>query len=473
MDGGSWDGEWWLPAHPDARVEGTLALDSAGFSLDTRGVLEQQREPEPNDEGEVAYTTFWEPKQHAVVHGRLPDGRPVTLLEADGLATLPPFNIASERWRPRVALLGVHLKTGDDRLFGRASIKLEHLAAFAGDPHAAVQIEQDGTSGACTRVSFEAERRVLQRAVVLGATVELVSTPLPRLAGARAEVEVVVSLDAELHAPSGWATVWTDFVLPLRDLLGILLGRSVAVLSLTLTAEPGSPPVRVLLRMPEPVEPARRAVSADDFVLRSDGLPGGFDQAMNAWFALRERTLSGVRELVGVLNAPHSYVDDKLLAYVRAVGPLLSMEGKAAAKTDAAVQYQEWLDRVSEVLPDDLREAVIGRLKPLGPNERHRLVALIGSLGPIGEWLAGGNVAEFATRVIATRVGLAHPSSEPPKNALSGAALVAHTLALGWLVRAVLLLGLGMSQDELGAALRGTQAEQAADTLAEVLRALA
>jgi hypothetical protein len=464
VEGGSWSGTWWLPTSAETTVEGTLTLDSEEFGLSTSGSLEPPPEPEIG----VAHSP-WVPKNHPVVHGQLTDGRDATLLSADGLAMLAPFQTATEVWRPRVALLGAHLAASDARPFRFASIRLEHLAAFAGSPQVGGQIVQDRSTGALTRASFEAERRVLQTATIRGAVVQLLLTPTMRLSSGRAELELDVSFDVELETPSDWSTAWSDVVLPLRDLLAVLLGRAVAVTSVHLRPEAGTS-VRLLLRLPAPLTTAAKPVSRHDFVLSAEGLPGGFDAALGAWWNSRHAHLSSVRELVDVLHAPHMYVDDQLVAYVRAVGPMLDEDAKAAAGAIATAEEQAWLDRVRSALPDDLREAVMARLDPKAANERHRLLALIESLGPVGKWLAGENPAEFAQRVIATRGGLAHPGSKRPTKMLSGADLVAHTVALQWLLRAALLRGMGMPLEDLHAVLRESRAAQTAHNIAATLR---
>lgn len=62
----------------------------------------------------------------------------------------------------------------------------------------------------------------------------------------------------------------------------------------------------------------------------------------------------------------------------------------------------------------------------------------------MGVYLTGGDVDGYAQRVIASRVGTAHPSSRRPRHAVTDSALVEHTRALGWLLRCALLARLGV-----------------------------
>jgi hypothetical protein len=469
MEAGSWQGRWWLPSTPELVVEGTLEVDGSDLSLSTDGMLEAPPEPECD----TVYGLLWEPREHAVVHGQLADGRPVTLLGASGMAITAPVSAARENWHPQAALLGAHLADGHDKAFRRVSVRLQHLSAFAGDPHVGGEWSFQQATGDLASVSLSAERRVLHTASVPGGRIELVSRPVHAVRNERHELGVEVSFEAELDTAADWSAAWQAAVLPLRDLLAVLLGRPVAVRHVVLRADAGEPPVRLLLRLPEEHPGPRGGLSSYDFVYTAKDLPGGFDAALNAWWRARDASRVAVREIVDVINAPRSYVDDKLVGCVRAVGPLADADGKAAAAEHAVVEDQAWLDEVRDALPDHLRDAVLGRLGQKGPNERHRLVALIRSLGPAGQWLTGGDPETFAQRVVVTRSAAAHPSSKPPKSVIGGAPLVAHARALGWILRAVLVMRLGVNEEDLHKALSGSAAAQAADAVAQALVELA
>ena len=166
------------------------------------------------------------------------------------------------------------------------------------------------------------------------------------------------------------------------------------------------------------------------------------------------------------MHAPFAYVDDRFLAYTRAIGPLLGEDTKAASEANAEMEQRAWLEQVEKALPDDLRAGVMAQLKAPGPNERHRLESLIEALGSVGTWLTGDCPKEFAARVIATRGHLVHPSRRPPTKLLKGRELVQHTRALGWLLRSNLILELGMPIADLAARLRETEASSVAEEMA-------
>lgn len=447
MDGGTWEGEWWLPGQPENAVTGTLSLDGSEFALVTDGILDP---PEFPDASDVVYTTLWESRHHAAIHGTLADGRPATLLEAHGLATAAPVSAVTERWNPRAALLGCHVNGSEDGRFVCGTVRIEHLRAFAGEPRVGMDLTWQQSTGALARVALEAERRVLFSAALPAATVEVVAVPELKTSDAGAEVAVQVVTEVALPSAADWRAVWQQYVLPLRDLVCVLLGRSAAVQSVVLRTLDGEA-VQLLLRLPEPLQPQRQ-IRAHDFVVTAAQLPGGFDAALNAWWLARERRRVAVREVVDVLNAPHVYVDDRLLAYVRAIGPLLNESEKKAATEHAASEDAAWKERVAAALPDELRDGVLARLGDKAPSDRQRLVALICALDPAGSWLAGDDPDLFAQAVIATRGELTHPSSNPNKKALTGEGLVAHTRALGWIVLAALLRDIGMTTEEIRAA---------------------
>ena len=125
--------------------------------------------------------------------------------------------------------------------------------------------------------------------------------------------------------------------------------------------------------------PSAKPLWQHDFVLHSGTLPGGFDSGLKAWLGLHSQRRVAIRELTSVLHAPFAYVDDRFLAYTRVVGGLMGDEAKGTAASAAQQQHDEWLGRVAEALVDepDLRDAVLGKLSPSGPNARHQLDGLL------------------------------------------------------------------------------------------------
>lgn len=317
---------------------------------------------------------------HPVVHGTLDEGRqPATLFDVQGhVHSVPGLTVTAERWQASGALLGQHLETGSEQVVRRVSLHLEHLAAFAGHPQVAVHAEIEPAA----KVRLEVERQVLQSAELPAAAVQLVASPrVAFLHDGRAEIEVVVTFELQLREPASWEQVLNEYVLPLRDLLVVLLDQAVAVVKVSVHTGPRPAQAQVLTPMERPLQPPTRTVFVDDFVRPAAGLPGGFNAALSAWWQVRHDAALSVRELVDALQAPHVAVQDRLLAYVRAAGPLLVKADRDAAVAAADAEDAEWRARVAASLPEEFRAGVLARLGPKPANERHRLVELLRSLG--------------------------------------------------------------------------------------------
>ena len=114
-------------------MPGTLHLSPEEFSLRLRGSL---RPPAPLlPEGKQFHTSLWEWAEVPTVLGLAEDDTLVTLVDSVGhRITAPLVETTAESWSPESALLGAHLPETDDRIFSRAQVVVEHLAAWAGAP---------------------------------------------------------------------------------------------------------------------------------------------------------------------------------------------------------------------------------------------------------------------------------------------------------------------------------------------------
>jgi hypothetical protein len=419
-------------------VPGTLTFDGDEFVLWTRGSLDPV--VELDDGTSVVHQGLRRLVTYPSIHGTLDDGVDVALLACTGYATAAPADIDwAEDWNPRVALLGVDHASAADAVFTPLTIELEDFAAWGGD----ADLEFEVLPGPGARVTVR--RATLHRANLGDATVEVIADPRWRRAHREAEVSLKVVMKVTPREALAWEAAWERYVLPLRDLLAVLLGRAVTVHDVHLhrAEDRRHPAARMLIRTEDLRRRPRSPRDGADFVFTAASLPGGFEAGLRAWWAVREQRATAVREFVEVLHAPYAYVDDRLLAYCRAASALTTPETKADARTAAEVEDERWQAMVRERIPEDIRDAVMARLGDKDPNARHQLAALIRSLGDLGTWLTGGDVELYAQRVIATRNYLAHASRNTPRGFLEGRDRVAHMLALGWVIRARLLLEMG------------------------------
>lgn len=407
--------------------------------------------------------------QHGVLLGELATGVDVTLIDCTGLASVAPLS-RGEVWWPRAAVLGMHLTAPEERRFDRVTVELEQLPAFAGDPGIGVCVEEQ--NGTIIRVALEAERRVLESAVVGDTTTEVVVAPLLGIGHAEGRLKIAVKFEIALSSPVHWHEAWTDWAIRLRDLLSLLSGMPCAVQRVTLRRSSAGAPDQtgtLLRRTNDLRRHSAKPVRTDDFVLRAGDLPGGFEAGLQAWSALYTRRRVAIKEMMDVLHEPFAYVEDRFLASTRAIAPLLNDDTKSASAAAAQSEHEAWLARVRQALPDELRDGVIARLEPDGPNDRHRLVSLIEGLYPIGAWLTGNEPETFAARVFATRAQFVHPRRKPRSKILEAQDLVTHTRALGWLLRAWLISELGMPPADLATRLRNTEAAAVAEAMFEAV----
>lgn len=160
-------------------------------------------------------------------------------------------------------------------------------------------------------------------------------------------------------------------LLPLQQLVAICRGATCNLHQLQMNIGDGSS-VTVLFRSAvEPPDPQRRRPSSRDFLVTADGLPGDFSSLINRWYDIARTYRVSVRELFDVIQLPDRFVDALLVSYVRVIAPLLDAEQKKAADEHADENYEAWLQRVSDALPEDLRDSVIGKLGPTTTNDRN------------------------------------------------------------------------------------------------------
>lgn len=127
MDVYSAEGVWWRPEASQHRVPGTLTSDEDGVELVVYGPLRQS----PSKVGVVKIEgSEW--VATPVVHGRTRDGEDITLLDVDGLMSLPiPSDEVRETHTVSVACIGGHF-SGD--AFIEAQAEFDWLDAWLDPP---------------------------------------------------------------------------------------------------------------------------------------------------------------------------------------------------------------------------------------------------------------------------------------------------------------------------------------------------
>lgn len=126
-------GSFWLPAHPEHEVHGSVSLGDDGIQLEVAGTLQP-----PAQHGGVSPRWVTIP----VIHGRLHDGQEVTLLQASGYDMTGTSEDVTEEYQADFALDGGHV-TGD--CFTRMRIVLDSLMPWVSPPGIVHENLADGT----------------------------------------------------------------------------------------------------------------------------------------------------------------------------------------------------------------------------------------------------------------------------------------------------------------------------------------
>jgi hypothetical protein len=211
------EGQFWLPAVPDRKVPGTLALaDTLVLSLD--GSLLAYA-PASADRGRGGGRRT----RHPVVHGRLRDGRESTLLDVRGTDASSPYGHVAERHSVAAALLPGLI---EQDLFVEASCRFDGLSAWV-DPDP--MSEERG--GPDDRLVVRTARCVLAEAEHDGLTIRLVVGVEGTSGGDRVHLDQVCQLELQ-GPPSPLAVVVDRWVRPVQDFLVVVLGGPARLASL-------------------------------------------------------------------------------------------------------------------------------------------------------------------------------------------------------------------------------------------------
>ena len=278
--------------------------------------------------------------------------------------------------------------------------------------------------------------------------IDVVAQPRCKLASQEATVGIQVLFDVQVQPAVPWPTVWSGWVIPLRDLVSFSTWTPTAIESVALKAVKDGSWVRLLVRTNDLRRARGMGLRPDEMALRLADLPGGFEVALRRWWEMCETFENTLKLAISVLQAPFVYDEDRFVAFTRAIESLHSTDFLASPA--AIDERDQRVQRAIDALPGDLRDWAAPLLEESTPPiARHRIMEVIRSLGDVGDLLAGGDVEAFAHRVISTRNYLTHPTKKLKKKALTGIDRFWHAHALAFLVQAALLVRLGVPTGEL------------------------
>lgn len=448
------EGRFWLPRQPKRVVHGTVIFQEDGVTLNLADSL---RGPVSRPGGGFGGSPSL--ASEPIIHGRLLDGREVSLQGARGLSW--PVDGIQESWRADFLLIG-GLITGDR--FTRVQVVFDCLMPWAA-PAGIARGEIGGDD-----VSIDTRRIAVNQAILDDRTkVRLCTGVEGRWDHSRVHLDQwtafeVTSLVRKAKAIRG---VLEDWVRPLQDLLAVSLGRPVRIdeLAVCPRGQSGRAPlldVACQLIQPRPgISP--KAADIDSYTaptlltyrdLTAREAPVSFADLIPAWFGLYERLSDVVTGLCGPYYAPFIYSGHRYASTFQSAEALA--HGIFESRQKTRPEHRARVDAVAAALDAaglDTENLCWARRVLLGRNDkplRELMEELITEADEIGVRLirAAPRLAEEAA---AARALVSHPGSGGPsviRRYWIGEALT-------WLIRAHLLSQLGIPMKDV--ALKATQ----------------
>jgi hypothetical protein len=446
----SGEGRFWLPRQPARVVHGSVAFGEDGVTLSLAGSL---RGPVPRPGGGAGGSPSM--ASEPVIHGRLLDGREVSLHDAHGLSW--PVDDIQETWRADFLFTG---GLTDGSRFTHVQVVFDCLMPWVRP--AGITRGKFGSGD----VVIDTRRVTVDEAVL----------------GDRTKVRICTGVEgrqdhASVHLDQ-WATlevtglarkaktirsVLDDWVRPLQDLLVVSLGRPVRVdqLSVRLRGQPRRAPlldVACQLIQSRPGNPPR-AADIDGYTaptlltyadLKAQGTPVSFADLIPAWFGLHERHMDVVTDLCGPYYAPFIYSGHRYASTFQSAEALA--HGLFPSRQRTRREHKERVSAVTAALEEaglDAENLGWARRVLLSRNDkplRQVIEELAAGAGEIGTQLirAAPRMAEEAATA---RAGVSHPGSGGPD------VIRRYWLgeALTWVIRAHLLALLGIPMADIAA----------------------
>jgi ApeA-like protein/HEPN superfamily Apea-like protein len=451
-------GRFWLPQLPQRLVHGSLAFDENGVRLELDDPL---RAPVVGEGGIVSGSA--ESAAEAVVHGRLRDGREVTLLRLRGWSM--PADGMQETWFADFAVTG-GLTSGDG--FSQMVVIFDYLMPWVRPP-GIIRSELFSSS-----VTVDTQQVTLDETVLGdGRTVRLVSGVYGHQAGDGVHLDQWCGLEVTGEEPKPVLEVLNEWARPLQDLLVVCIGQPIRIEQVLLRTpehDPRRAPLELLFKAVQPAAGAHpAAVHLDSYgspaLLSYAASPLPFSTLIGAWFGLYDRFSDVVTLLCGPYYAPFIY------SRHRYASTFQSAEALARTVLDTREkgrpEHRARVEAVTAVLNDaQLGEDVTGWATRVlqGRNDkplRQLMEELISSAGDMGRDLLA-TAPDLAGLLAAARTSVSHPGAEGP------GALARYWLgeALIWVLRVRLLAELGVPVSDLSA--RVTQKPAFQDVLREL-----
>lgn len=442
MDDLDIDGKWYLPGIPEHRAHGKLTSDGRGLALSLTEPLE------PLSDAEASRVWPRERSEHPLVWGVGYDGELVTLLDVTGhnLAAEMELSSAVENHQPTFVVVGDHLQS--DRIeFGQ--IMFEHLLAWVHPPPPYSEDDTSFTINTGTEVLGEA-------ALPNGDTIALETGVTGSWGGPATRADQWCAMHVDCAQPIGISDFVTDRIRPLQDLLSLLLGMSVRIESFQVRAEDGDPRTSLSVHFDALQVDTSREVSAA--ALHSYTSPmiaswneltqaAPFDKLIDTWFGMHRTHRTCIALLLSVLYREGLYVEHRFLTAFQSAERFAkhSYSGRQKKPEEHARRVADIIDAATAAGVD--QEDIGWAERILQSRNDRPLVDLITEMlddsGPAGQALRDADPA-FSRTVCSDRGGRSHGSGS---SRIGPEARYWYSEGLRWLVRAHMLIDLGMSAE--------------------------
>lgn len=422
---GSQLGHWWLPAHPKARIPGSLLTLGNG-----RQVVRLIRVL-PGAAERLSAT-----EKYPIVHAQLVSGQPLSLLDSTAVAS-PGKPQWIQSLYPESTIEGGHLSSSEEPFHG-AIIKLPHLMEWLGS-----FIKQKNDSPP----EFEdTNKQVTVKVPGIGDVIFGETTQVRVDARGRAESRDV-SIFVQLDQPAPKARV-DEIVRAVQDMVTFFSGIANPLVRYELVRSPDQVPPR--WRVLEWSEYSKPDYSAPThhwsaMVLRADDQLFDSNSAVPKWFEIQRDAGSSLNQILAFTYVPAAFADVHFLALVYGLEGLhRKFEVSQGPLTSAA---RALIEQATSELHRKIRGILKGLLdRATEPALQQRLAGVAAVAGAAMTPLLA-TFPNYAPRIADARNVMAHQLNK--QSPISSAELADVVEMLRFLAEAYLMRKLGWTEDQV------------------------
>jgi hypothetical protein len=432
---------WWEPSTPAEQRSGLVSRDAEGaITIELIGTLSgspfPMHEPEPE-----------------ILHGVGNQGPLFTarkVMRSGARFSAPGF--PSEILRPRSIIVGGQVD--ETTRYNQALLRTSFLADWLQVSGVVIDLTES-TDDKKGSVGVRYEWPTIQTSQVApGVTISTWTGHQGKPTGSGYAIDEDVALQVALETAIPLDDLLQNYVMPLLDLVSFGTGRSNAIDRLTVR----TPSVVTMVADKEqrddldfltdwvakPPKVRERLLDHHMNFSLSD-VPMGFDELVRRWFALHENLRLALAPFFGLLYAPPTYVDLRLVSISQALEAYDRASGRSrqAMPTEEFASFKQLLmDACSEKHKDFLKQK-LGYLNELSQVDRMSYLVERARV-PLRRLLA--KRPTFAVDFIASRNAKTHPDKE--KGGMDGVQMYDLMATATYLFTACVMLDLGFDENQ-------------------------